>query len=526
MNRSSHVLLALVAGALMSSPQNAAGDFVPLVGDAYSNTPNSGTKKALVVDGAGGTKTFLQFDLSTLPGGTLPVGTNAYHVTKATLILGVGKVTNAGAFDVVRVTSAWNEAATTVNPSTGAAEVSAVPLAVADKNTFKAVDVTPVVRDWLNGVLPNNGLALVPNGNAVAAVFDSKENTTTSHFAQLDIVLTGEAGANTTLGSGAMRFAAGNAGNSTALGSLALQNAAGTNNTAVGTTALSGTSVGYFNTAVGSGALEGNTGSGNTAVGYAANAIVGAGSSNTAIGEEALLHNSSSDNTAVGVLALFNNTSGTGNIALGMSAGSSLTTGSNNIDIGHAGVAGESSTIRIGDPGLQTSTFIAGISGAVGNGSGVAVYVDATGKLSPTVSSIRFKDDVRDMGETTDALLKLRPVLFHYKKDIDPAGLQQYGLVAEEVAKVYPGLVVYDEQGHPQTVRYHFVNAMMLNELQKQARQVAAQRRQLTEQARQMKDQAEQLEMLRARLVQIEAAVGVQSGSPALKASYAPGSDL
>src|SRR5262249_54593116 len=152
---------------------------------------------------------------------------------------------------------------------------------------------------------------------------------------------------------------------------------------------------------------------------------------------------------------------GTNNIAIGDSAGSALGADFDNIDIGNSGTAGDSGTIRIGDPVVHMGgTFISGIDGAtVDMATGVPVVVDAFGRLGTTVSSGRFKEDVRDMGDTS-ALLKLRPVRFHYKKDLDPKGLEQYGLVAEEVAKVDPNLVVYDRQGQPQTVRYHFVNAM------------------------------------------------------------------
>jgi ABC-type hemin transport system substrate-binding protein len=133
------------------------------------------------------------------------------------------------------------------------------------------------------------------------------------------------------------------------------------------------------------------------------------------------------------------------------------------------------------------------------------------------------------MGDSSRGLMKLRTVRFRYKKDIDPSGLEQYGLVAEEVAKVYPDLVVYDEKGQPQTVRYHFVNAMLLNEVQKQARQIA----QLTEQTRQVAEQAremaqlskETIDALTARVAQLETVVASQghvSGHVQLAVAPAP----
>jgi hypothetical protein len=157
---------------------------------------------------------------------------------------------------------------------------------------------------------------------------------------------------------------------------------------------------------------------------------------------------------------------------LGYSAGSQIT-GDNNIDIGNEGVAGESNTIRIGTQGTQTATFIAGVSGAGVMGS--AVKVNAAGQLGTAPSSARFKQNIRSMGDTSDALFALRPVTFRYKQEIDPEGIQQFGLVAEDVEKVDPNLVVRDAHGKPYTVRYEAVDAMLLNEFLKQHRKVEEQ---------------------------------------------------
>ena len=148
---------------------------------------------------------------------------------------------------------------------------------------------------------------------------------------------------------------------------------------------------------------------------------------------------------------------------------------SNNIYIGNAGVAGESNTIRIGIDRNQTAAFIAGISGKT-SASGVAVFVNSAGQLGTSTSSRRFKHEIADMGAESDLLMKLRPVAFYYKPELDETQTRQYGLVAEEVAQVAPQLVVYDKDGAPQTVRYHFVNAMLLNEVQKQQRLLEEQR--------------------------------------------------
>jgi hypothetical protein len=143
-----------------------------------------------------------------------------------------------------------------------------------------------------------------------------------------------------------------------------------------------------------------------------------------------------------------------------------LTTGGNNIDIGNAGVAGESNKIRIGRQGTHNGTFIAGISGVAGTGS--HVVVNAMGKLGVAASSARFKEAIKPMGKSSEAILALKPVTFRYEEEIDPEGVPQFGLVAEEVEKVNPDLVVREAEGKVYTVRYEAVNAMLLNEFLKE----------------------------------------------------------
>lgn len=256
----------------------------------------------------------------------------------------------------------------------------------------------------------------------------------------------------------------------TAIGDSALySNLEGIGNTATGASALRNNMTGGFNTAMGNGALLDNTaGSNNTATGTGALAANTTGEGNTASGFQALFSNVDGDlNTAIGWQALHDNTSGTDNIAVGVDAGLSLTTGSHNIDIGHSGVAGESGTIRIGNNIHTTQAFIAGISGVTVPG-GVAVIVDINGHLGTNVSSARFKDEIRRMDKASEAILALKPVTFCYKKELDPNGIPQFGLVAEDVAKVNPDLVARDAEGELYTVRYEAVNAMLLNEFLKQ----------------------------------------------------------
>jgi len=221
-----------------------------------------------------------------------------------------------------------------------------------------------------------------------------------------------------------------------------------------------------------------------------------------------LLNNTvASSNTAVGVGALGANTTGAANIAIGASAGVNVTSGNSNIHIGSLGVSGDSAVIRIGIQGTQTGgTFIAGISGAT-SASGVAVLVNSSGQLGTTTSSRRFKDDIADLGGESDLLMKLRPVAFYYKPEYDDTRTRQYGLVAEEVAQVAPQLVVFDKDGAPQTVRYHFVNAMLLNEVQKQRQLVEQQEKTNEEQKKTIARQQAEIEDLAARLAKLEAAI-------------------
>jgi uncharacterized coiled-coil protein SlyX len=198
------------------------------------------------------------------------------------------------------------------------------------------------------------------------------------------------------------------------------------------------------------------------------------GEVNTAIGGQALEFNSTGKrNVAIGVSALGSNTTGSDNIALGQSAGYSVRTGDNNIDIGNkGGAADEDNTIRIGDR-FHTRTFIAGISGAAVMGA--AVHVNAAGQLGTSPSSARFKQEIKPMEKASEAILSLKPVTFHYRKEVDPDGVPQFGLVAEDVEKVNPDLVARDGEGKPYSVRYEVVNAMLLNEFLKEHRKVEEQ---------------------------------------------------
>jgi hypothetical protein len=290
-------------------------------------------------------------------------------------------------------------------------------------------------------------------------------------------------------------------------------NTTGIQNEAFGIDALIVNSTGNGNAAFGGGALAKNTtgGSssttgGNSAFGnFALFANTTAGG-NSAFGFGALTANSvGNDNVAFGAAALAKLTSGGGNIAVGNGAGGNLSAAeSNDIYVGNSGISGESNTIRIGFIGTQTAAFIAGISGQT-SPNGVEVFVNGSGQLGTVKSSRRFKHQIADMGAESDVLMKLRPVSFYYTPELDDTQTRQYGLVAEEVAEVAPQLVIFDKDGTPQTVRYHFVNAMLLNEVQKQRQLVEEQRKTNEEQSGTIARQQEDIQDLAARVTRLEA---------------------
>jgi hypothetical protein len=250
------------------------------------------------------------------------------------------------------------------------------------------------------------------------------------------------------------------------------------------------------------------------------------GSSNTASGLNALFANTTgSGNTAEGFDALSHNTTGTGNIALGDDAGTNLTTGNNNIDIGAPGVAGESSKIRIGTVGTQNGTFIAGISG-VTVANGVGVIVGSSGKLGTVVSSARFKEAIKPMDKTSEAILALQPVTFRYKEELDPDKIPKFGLIAEQVEKVNPDLVVRDEDGKVNTVRYEAVNAMLLNEFlknlrtdQDQAWKLQDQEAPIAQLKTSVMQQQKQIEALTATVQKVSDQVALSKPAPQLVAN-------
>ena len=283
-------------------------------------------------------------------------------------------------------------------------------------------------------------------------------------------------------------------------------------------------------------ALNANTASGNVAVGYQALRANTTGIRNTAEGFQALLKNTTGlGNTANGLTAFYNNTSGIANtafgvyalwlsfsgsqnIALGEFAGEAVSSGTNNIYIGNAGISTNSNTIRIGTSAAFTDSV--GIShpkhpvfvGVTTANAAIPVLIDTVGQLGTTSSSRRFKKEIKPMDKASETILGLKPVTFHYKSDTTET--PQFGLIAEEVTGVNPGLVVRDENGEIYTVRYDAVNAMLLNEFLKEHRKVQEQGRKAQEQeatntqlkkgmevlTAQLKEQAAQIQKVSAQL--------------------------
>jgi len=283
---------------------------------------------------------------------------------------------------------------------------------------------------------------------------------------------------NTAVGSDALHSNFTGNGN-TAIGNFTLTYADVSENTAIGYAVMESTTSGVDNTGTGARALSNNqTGSNNTAIGHQAMFDNQTGAQNTAIGKNALYHSTASANTVEGYSAcwacrtggnntgngfktLFNNATGSNNIALGYEAAFNVQ-GSNNIDIGNQGMSGDNGVIRIGAASTQSTTYIAGINSTTLTGS--AVYVNSNGQLGVVASSERYKTEITSMDANSDKLRQLRPVTFRLKSE--PRGTLQYGLIAEEVQKIYPDLVIRNSQGRIEGIRYDELTPILLKEIQ------------------------------------------------------------
>lgn len=292
---------------------------------------------------------------------------------------------------------------------------------------------------------------------------------------------------NTFVGENSGNFTMSGTGNNTGVGVNTLAaNATGIRNTAIGTDSLAANTAGQLNTAVGSAALGRNsTGDSNTGIGFGALFNTAAGTNNTAVGRSAMngsvINQTLDRNTSIGSGSLFSIQTGNFNTVLGQAAGIDFLNGNNNIFIGHVagqtlqngdnniyisndGVEPESNTIRVGN--IQTKFFAAGIRGVTTDvADAIPVLIDSNGQLGTTSSSERFKHSIQQMVDESAAILKLNPVSFIYKTD--ESQTRQFGLIAEEVDKVFPTLVIKDKNGLPYTVRYEILPVLLLNEMKK-----------------------------------------------------------
>jgi hypothetical protein len=427
---------------------------------------------------------------------------------------------------------------------------------------------SPVVSPTPDGDYGNGNTA--EGFNALASLTSGQFNTALGWESQMDVTT---ASFNTGVGAGTLDLTTGRSNTATGAGALLL-NGSGFRNTAAGSHTLLFNDIGLYNCAFGAFAMFNNTdgfsnnavgdsallsnvrGAQNTAIGdlaLASNNISGnlQGNFNTAVGAETAIANTDGDSiNAVGAYALWNNTTGNFNQAMGVQAlysltvgsanvaigdsaldslagavqsfntvigdlaGANLTSGSDNIYIGatSGGPAVETGAIRIGDPLFVSGCWIGGIFGNLT--PGVPVYINASGKLSTTPSSQRYKENIKSMDKASEALFALKPVTFRYKKAFDATGTPQFGLVAEEVAKVNPDLVYRDNQGKIYSVRYEAVNAMLLNEFIKEHRTVEKQQATMASQEAQIKWLTETVKQQATQIQKVSAQVEMIRPTP------------
>jgi trimeric autotransporter adhesin len=420
---------------------------------------------------------------------TIRIGDPAIHA--AVFIAGVTAMTPATPNQMVLVDPASGQLGSADIPSSGVVSTSPENTAVGEQalasNTGAYNTATGFQALFSNTSAENNtavGAETLlnntgPNNTAVgtAALFSNQGDPNPDN---------GIGAFNNAVGANSLFFNVDGTSNNALGESALLSNIHASANTAIGDIALenndsTGTGDGSFNTAVGAGALSSNVdGNSNNAVGFGA-----LGSNNNGV-----------YNNAIGFEALGNNISGSSNVAIGDSAGLSVTTASNVICIG-ASVDGANAS---------NSCYIGSIFGETSSG-GAAVLINSSGKLGTATSSRRFKEKIKAMGTASEGLFALKPVTFRYKRDIDEAGVQQFGLVAEDVEKVNPDLVVRDKEGNAYSVRYEQVNAMLLNEFLKEYRIVQELKATVVQQAK-------QIEALTAGLQRIRATIDASEPGP------------
>lgn len=276
---------------------------------------------------------------------------------------------------------------------------------------------------------------------------------------------------NTFVGSDAGNLATTGIGSNVGIGRLALNSVTtGSENVAIGLSASEFKTSGVGNVVVGSFAGQSMTdGQANVLIGRLA-APLGNFTSSVIIGHGAMGLGTSGDfNVLIGANVCDELLTGTNNICIGNEAGGSFETNeSNNISIGNPGFIGESGAIRIGTDGIHNTCFIEGISGVTVTGA--AVLCSVGGQLGTIASSERYKENISPISNKSDNIFSLNPVVFNYKKD--ESKKMHYGLIAEEVKEILPELVLYNQAGEIETLAYHELPILLLNELIKMRKRV------------------------------------------------------
>jgi len=494
---------------------HSRGLIIPDAEDSSTNpdgnlTQFSGKSSTLTVSAK--QTALIQFNLSNQ--NIVPLAYWGNRITSARLIIFITDVESPGDLTLHAINSSWTEAVikSTLPPAIDSTPFATIPAAQLVKNRSIVVNL-PI--DALYTYAQQFGIAIQTSSphtkvklvskedglHGMAPVVDLEGNTNLSNYTDGNLIIGNSEG----------NAVVGGTGNNTMIGdNVSLYGGLGTDNTATGSNAMNANTTSTRTTAAGAFALCSSSNNQDSTV-NGAYALYSCAQSreNTVMGSQALYSQLSGlKNTAVGAKALYYTTSGSNNIAIGDWAGSDLISGANNIYIGNVGAANDNNAIRIGtnDPAFPTvtNTYIAGIYGMTA-ASGVAVYVDSNGHLGTLTSSQKFKRDITPMGEASAAILSLKPVTFRYKESVDPAGIPQFGLVAEEVAKVDPDLVARDAKGGIYTVRYEAVNAMLLNEFLKEHQRVQELEANETTQTQKMAEQQREIRALSSRLTEVDA---------------------
>ncbi len=358
--------------------------------------------------------------------------------------------------------------------------------------TFQGVNGGVSFINTDNGMVAGDTITLT--GGTSGAVFTGSGSTITESFNYLALPTATSANgqikinslrfahnfgsSNTFLGSTAGAFT-GSGGSMVGIGFEALNQNTGSCSaiTAIGSDAFKVISGASQSIAIGvnAGALLTTTVSNSTIIGTNACASAGTGfGSNVVIGSGAMTGSTKSactNNVVVGSSAGTGITSGSNNLFMGAGSGVGVVAGASNINLNAGTTTDVSNQLNIG-AGTGTGTqqinasFIHGIRGITTvNNNAIAVVIDSAGQLGTVSSSIAYKENVEDMNDVSSPLLNLRPVTFDFKNK--RTHKKQVGLIAEEVEQVMPSLVAYNQDGAVETVKYHEISSLLLNELKK-----------------------------------------------------------